>query len=224
MASLTFNGNTYIVDHAVKGANYVHGYNANGECIIAIEGVSNFDKIRYSGAYLAPEACVNEACNEVLYVNGALVLRSGKSVNVAQQIESAEHPGCYYRMVNNEKEWLNPPMVAGEVYRTTERFNGYPVYVSALEISDVSADNCTVPFNEALKLSPAGTGVLSKVISITGTAVYNTVDYWPLPIGDDTSYCVPVVDWHSDGVYFELGGSYGDAVHASLVIKVYWEE
>ena len=45
-----------------------------------------------------------------------------------RQIESPEHPGCYYRMVDGVKEWLNPPMMAGVEYRTAERFNGAVVY------------------------------------------------------------------------------------------------
>jgi hypothetical protein len=44
--------------------------------------------------------------------------------------EAAEHPGCFYRVTNSgEMEWLNPPMVDGGTYRTTERFNGTPVYM-----------------------------------------------------------------------------------------------
>lgn len=52
--------------------------------------------------------------------------------------ESAEHPGCWYRTVGGETEWLNPPMVAGVEYRTTERHDGAPVYVKRLveEIAD----------------------------------------------------------------------------------------
>lgn len=37
-------------------------------------------------------------------------------------VEDTEYPGCWYRMVGNEKEWLNPPYVPGEVYRTVERY------------------------------------------------------------------------------------------------------
>ena len=43
--------------------------------------------------------------------------------------EDADHPGCYYRMVNGVKEWVNPPALVGEEFRTTERYNGKPVYV-----------------------------------------------------------------------------------------------
>ena len=41
--------------------------------------------------------------------------------------ESTDYPGCYYRMSNNVKEWLNPPMVVGTEYCTTERYKNKPV-------------------------------------------------------------------------------------------------
>ena len=45
-------------------------------------------------------------------------------------IESSDNPGCYYKLVDGEKEWLNPPMVLGVEYRTTERNEGKPVYAA----------------------------------------------------------------------------------------------
>lgn len=43
-------------------------------------------------------------------------------------VESDQHPGCYYRMVDGQQEWVNPPMVPGVEYRTTERHNGKVKY------------------------------------------------------------------------------------------------
>lgn len=42
--------------------------------------------------------------------------------------ESTDYPGCYYRMVDGAQEWINPPMVVGVEYRTTEKFEGKSVY------------------------------------------------------------------------------------------------
>lgn len=47
-------------------------------------------------------------------------------------VEDEDYPGCYYRMRNGEKEWLNPPMEFGIEYRLTERFRGEPVYTKAI--------------------------------------------------------------------------------------------
>jgi len=54
------------------------------------------------------------------------------NLGVAPAIESQEHLGCYYRIVNNETEWINPPMMTNVEYRTTERYSGEPVYIKKL--------------------------------------------------------------------------------------------
>lgn len=49
------------------------------------------------------------------------------------------YPGCYYRYVNGIKEWINPPMIAGTEYGTTERWNGKRVYVKLLTYTNTTA-------------------------------------------------------------------------------------
>ena len=61
--------------------------------------------------------------------------------HTAQQIddgigfESTDYPGCYYRTVDGVVEWFNPPMLLGVEYRTTERWNGAPVYAQLFDCS-----------------------------------------------------------------------------------------
>ena len=43
------------------------------------------------------------------------------------------YTSCYYRSVGGQKEWLNPPMVVGEEYRTVERYNQKPVYKKMID-------------------------------------------------------------------------------------------
>lgn len=50
------------------------------------------------------------------------------NLGVAPAIESEEYPGCYYRIVNDKTEWINPPMIDGVEYRTTEKINGKAIY------------------------------------------------------------------------------------------------
>lgn len=47
--------------------------------------------------------------------------------------ESEEYPGCYYRNVDGETEWLNPPMISGVEYRTTERYLNQVVYTKLID-------------------------------------------------------------------------------------------
>lgn len=50
--------------------------------------------------------------------------------------ESSEHPGCFYRKLSGGSvEWFNPPMLLGVEYRTTERWNGLPVYAQLFDCS-----------------------------------------------------------------------------------------
>jgi hypothetical protein len=50
-------------------------------------------------------------------------------------IESTDSPGCYYRMVDGDVEWINPPMFTGVEYRTTERHDGKVVYTKRLRFT-----------------------------------------------------------------------------------------
>lgn len=77
MPNLTFCGEVYAVDHAVKGADYIHGYDASGVCIIAFEDVADLSAISYDGEYLAPGDCEAEVCNKVVYCGGKLKTLSG---------------------------------------------------------------------------------------------------------------------------------------------------
>ena len=60
--------------------------------------------------------------------------------------ESTDYPGCYYRMVDGAQEWINPPMVVGVEYRTTEKFEGQPVYCQLVYFTGI-VDGGTVTVN-----------------------------------------------------------------------------
>lgn len=54
--------------------------------------------------------------------------------------ESTDYPGCYYHTVNDVTEWINPPMVLGVEYRTTEKYLRKPVYTMLIDCG-MSEDN-----------------------------------------------------------------------------------
>lgn len=81
MATISFCGENYAVDHAVKGANYIHGYDASGVCIVSFENVGDLSAITYDGEYMKPEECATEACNKVVYCGGKLQTLGGAAVN-----------------------------------------------------------------------------------------------------------------------------------------------
>lgn len=45
--------------------------------------------------------------------------------------------GCMYRKFGGITEWINPPMILGVEYRTTERYLGKPVYVKAIDFGEL---------------------------------------------------------------------------------------
>lgn len=80
MAILTYNDMSWEVDHAVLGENYVHGYDAAGNVIVAIDDTTDLDNIMYDGDYMLPDDCLEEQCNNVKYFKGLLVTPNGKEI------------------------------------------------------------------------------------------------------------------------------------------------
>ena len=83
MATLTFNGESYAVDHAVKGADFIHGYDANAVMIVSFEGITDFSGFTYDGTYMEPEHCLAEGCNDVKYVSRSLKKADGTALSPA---------------------------------------------------------------------------------------------------------------------------------------------
>lgn len=89
MATITFLGESFEVDHAVKGEDYVHGYDAAGHCIISIDGVKDFSLITYDGVYMNPRECLSEPCNSVKYCGGKLKTADGQEISSQWQLIGA---------------------------------------------------------------------------------------------------------------------------------------
>lgn len=216
MPVISFCGESFTVDHAVKGANYVHGYDANGVLIISLDNVTDFSGITYTGNYMSPGSCLAESCNDVKYCGGSLKKRDG-TVLAAKDIGAAasgygygealtsggtiateadletylvtvlegmptyttkqiranlsflnintfflitvyKHTATYalfkFQTMRNYGiefikiyeagvwgaiQYVNPPVVYGNEYRTTERYGGDPVYTQMVYCGLVTA-------------------------------------------------------------------------------------
>ena len=86
MGILTYYDNSYTVDHVVKGADFIHGYDENAVLIVSFEGIRDFSGFTYDGTYLEPEHCLAEGCNDVKCVGGKLVTRDGKTVSSTVEV------------------------------------------------------------------------------------------------------------------------------------------
>lgn len=95
----------------------------------------------YSKAAVLPDSLAQKLCPGMEDPTPADAL----SALHAKAEESADHPGCYFRTVDGETEWLNPPMdEAGKEYRTAKRHKGKVVY--AIHIPCTTLPNNTNTF------------------------------------------------------------------------------
>lgn len=83
MATLTYLEETYEVNHATKGADFIHAFDKNGCPVVFFDGITDFSGFTYTGSYMDPEECAAEGCNDVKYVNGELVTRGGTPIETA---------------------------------------------------------------------------------------------------------------------------------------------
>lgn len=116
----------------------------------------------------------------------------------------------------SEWEWVNPPMVLGQEYRTTERWNGKPVYVMAVDVGEIT-DQKTVAV-----IDPKETRPFDRVISCVGHlvdgnyTVAGTIDYTDESFG---FYCYADTFSGSEiAVTANKKGS-NDVWHAYAIIK-----
>lgn len=89
-------------------------------------------------------------------------------------IESTEYRGCYYRIFENEVEWINPPAQYGVEYRTTERWQNKPVYQKTFYAA-------SLPNNSFMTIEVAAEYDL--IISLEGFAIDSDNNtFHPFPI------------------------------------------
>lgn len=120
-------------------------------CGIMTDGVTKIDKTLTKDGYVADAKAVGDAISatsaslvpKTRTVNGKSLQNNvsieAKDVGAAPAMESASHQGCYYRTINGLTEWINPPMVLGTEYRTTERWNDKPVYTKCVDCGNMPA-------------------------------------------------------------------------------------
>lgn len=85
-------------------------------------------------------------------------------------IESEDYPGCYYRLVNGEVEWLSPPTEPGVEYRLAERYDGKPVYQAVIHVASLpNASSVIITTNLTMAQALSVEGVMYRTASLTST-------------------------------------------------------
>lgn len=105
------------------------------------------------------------------YMNyGCYAVTSNEVVWVLGERQNSTYPDCRYRITaDGNSEWINPPMVVGTQYRTTERYMGKIVYAKLVNFG-------ALPNNTTKQVgycSDGSTGAVSlKAIFEDGNVVY----------------------------------------------------
>lgn len=78
-----------------------------------------------------------------------LTTRNGQNLVDGNFSEDMDNRGCYYRVVNGEQEWINPPLEVGVEYRTTERYLGKAVYARMYDCGECGKGRTSITINLA---------------------------------------------------------------------------
>lgn len=143
---------------------------------------NEISNVKDGSAYLLRDGSTRMTGN--LQMDGNTITGLGTPVNdndavpknyVMPAIESEEHPGCYYHTVDGAIEWINPPLVPGVEYRTTEKYNGKPVYrklVSYTHSGQMGNSSSSTDFT--IPHGITGFGSLVRIITVA-----NANSQWP---------------------------------------------
>lgn len=133
--------------------------------MLTVAGIVNAQVVLRCGARVLPTFTVEisvqhdpsfEAVTSEDYVNWFAMYEGALAESIArleenfwQAMESPAYPGCRYVMKDGVVEWVNPPMVVGTEYRTTERWNGKVKYKKLIEYTNAEALSGSMTLNVA---------------------------------------------------------------------------
>ena len=133
-----------------------------------------------------------------------------KMAIASQPVQSVEYPGCYYRMVDGEQEWLNPPMVADMEHRTTERWGGQPVYTQLFYIGQYVSGSVVT----------RNLGYPITVIQSDGVALSGHGQCMPFPSRNPDMPNVGIVTQQNNDIEFNMSEStYGVGYSTRVRLK-----
>lgn len=127
MSRLRYNDLIYDLDYAVKGPDYIHGYDEKGNRVVAFESITDFSAFDFESNYTAPEACMHEKCNNVKHVNGELVREDGAPVGI---INDNAFGDAAWSSRNILATFCKPLRLSGESVSFANTLVNYPMDIS----------------------------------------------------------------------------------------------
>ena len=143
--------------------------------------ITDFDEILPTGFYYVQSGSLNRPINGAVYA--VVINRSYDDVTVFAESPDGVIARRKYKESWGVWEYINPPMNVGYEFRTTERYNGKPVYVKSIDLG-------VLPSNSSKEVS-IGVDNIENVISVSGTSSNGFA--FPVPLhGSDGSIDVIV--------------------------------
>lgn len=185
-----------------------------GHIAYTLPEVTDANDAAYNGWYLLGKDAANGiGCRAVMRVDAY------SSSNLIQTVFSNQYSN-YYPLIQQrvcfngtwgDWEWVNPPMVAGVEYRTTERWNGKPVYVRLVNYG-------TMPNNTQKSISISHTGV-TQIVYAEGVARHSG-GVTHVPLGDHTSVAI-VTEIYTTNIALTLQASTDFSAWSAMVLLKY---
>lgn len=137
------------------------GYGLGGNA----QFIDNWDNAKESGFYYSQG---NTPDGDIW---AGYSIKNGYYGNIIQRIftRSARPYECTRTLMDdtwNEWEWVNPPMIVGVEYRTTERFDGHPVYTMAVNYGQLPSNT-----SKTVDISMNGSYSYIQMVGISGQFV-----------------------------------------------------
>lgn len=134
-----------------------------------IASISELDNFKANGKFTISQTVGSPLVLEGIYFNSLLLEVSMLNANYGTQIVRFLDGGTIRRVCEGGAwkpfEWDNPPMIPGVEYRTTERFEGKPVYTALINCGTLPSTETT---NTIAIPSPIY-GTIDKIIRCGGT-------------------------------------------------------
>lgn len=134
---------------------------------------------------------------------------TAEDVGAAPAIESTDFPGCYYRTVNGNIEWVNPPFELGVEYRTAERWDGKSVFTKLLDLGSLPA-NSTATYSGLLTTS-------TKVNSMELIAY--TSDYQQIPLAYHSGITSVIYNRAAGNIIIKTNTTFSNISNVYLKVK-----
>lgn len=171
-----------------------YGLGAGGKAIASGDDLNNY---KVGGFYQFTKGVANAPCDYAMM----LVIPGTGYLNDTFQYVFSRYPTNnmairqLFEGTWGKWEWVNPPMVTGQEYRTIERFDGKPVYTKLYNLGVVSTTEKTVSH---------GLGNNCSIIKYIGS-----MDRMPLPINWSSSYQASIAV-SGDEIKTTLSSKYAD--------------